>query len=389
MPRPWGDHLLSPWVSFLNFDRYVDVMAKSGTPSAPVDTPLRASADEGPGHFAFLVLPRFNMATLSTMIEVLRVANSAAGRALYEWELLAFDPVPVVASNGLPLHAATPPERLPRGAVIVLMGSWGAENYRGRDALAWLRRQARAGTRICAVEIGSYVAARAGVVGARRVTTHWSYGPGFREAFPDAAFAEQLFTSDGPLMTCGGGLAGVDLMLDVVAGRQGADFAASVAEAMLWPGPRAGNDPQRRPLSRRPDTLPLIVRDAVAIIEANVAAPLPIPQLAARLGVSQRQLERRFRHAVGCSVVQFGMLLRLQHARALLISTDLGVREIATACGFNTLSHFIVSFRRFLGRRPSDYRQAWPEGEPAPAWPGTLQEVLSHRNLAGQQRPGQ
>jgi transcriptional regulator GlxA family with amidase domain len=362
-------------------------MAKNGTNPSLADALPRISAEEGPRLFAFLVLPRFNMMTLSTMIEVLRMANTAAGRPLYEWDLLAFDPSPVVASNGLPLHATAPPERLPRGAEIVLMGSWGAENYRGRDALAWLRRQARAGTRICAVEIGTYVAARAGVVGARRVTTHWSYGPGFREAFPDAAFAEQLFTTDGPLMTCGGGLAGVDLMLDVVAARQGAAFAAEVAEAMLWPGPRAATDPQRRPLSRRPDSLPQLVRDAVAIIEANVAAPVPIPQLAARLGVSQRQLERRFRHAVGCSVVQFGMLLRLQHARALLISTELGVREIATACGFNTLSHFIVSFRRFLGRRPSDYRQAWPEGEAAPAWPGTLQEVLSHRALAGQPRP--
>ena len=75
-------------------------------------------------------------------------------------------------------------------------------------------------------------------------------------------------------------------------------------------------------------------------------------------------------------MVQFGLLLRLQNARVLLISTNLSVREIATASGFNTLSHFAHSFGKFFGRRPSEYREAWPQDEAAPTWPGTLSEFL-------------
>ncbi len=41
--------------------------------------------------------------------------------------------------------------------------------------------------------------------------------------------------------------------------------------------------------------------------------------------------------------------------RVLLIATDLSVREIATASGFNTLSHFAYSFGKCW---PSDYHQA-------------------------------
>jgi AraC family carnitine catabolism transcriptional activator len=64
--------------------------------------------------------------------------------------------------------------------------------------------------------------------------------------------------------------------------------------------------------------------------------------------------------------------VRLQHARVLLISTKLGVREIAAASGFNTLSHFAFAFRKCFGRKPSDYRQGWPKEDSAPSWPGTL-----------------
>ena len=90
----------------------------------------------------------------------------------------------------------------------------------------------------------------------------------------------------------------------------------------------------------------------------------------------RRQLERQCNKSIGCSVVQFALLARLQHARVLLIATKLSVREIATASGFNTLSHFAYAFKKCFGRRPSDYRQAWPENDTAPHWPGTLGRFL-------------
>ena len=91
---------------------------------------------------------------------------------------------------------------------------------------------------------------------------------------------------------------------------------------------------------------------------------------------SRYQLERQFRQGIGCTVVQFGTLCRLQHARVLLISTQLSVRDIAAASGFNTLSHFAHAFGKCFGRRPSDYRQGWPSGDAAPSWPGTLADFL-------------
>jgi AraC family carnitine catabolism transcriptional activator len=289
---------------------------------------------------------------------------------------VSFDGTPLTASNGMDLPAIDPPERNRRGELVFVMASWGSETYRKRETLSWIRRQARTGARICAVELGCYLVARAGLTEGNPMVTHWAWAPGFHEQFHDIPFREELFIDDERIMSCAGGLSGVDLMLKLIADRHGERMAGEIADQMLHHPVRPGSAPQRRTLGRGMDTLAPVVREAITLIERHMADPLSVPDVAEALGVSQRQLERQFRHNIGCTVVQFSLLLRLQHARVLLIATDLGIREIATASGFNTLSHFAYSFGKYFGRRPSDYRQAWPEDEGAPSWPGTLTSFL-------------
>jgi transcriptional regulator GlxA family with amidase domain len=344
----------------------------------------------GPKRVSFLIVPRFNMATLITMIEVMRVANYLSPQPLYAWDILSFDGADIAASNGLTLAALPPDARNRRGELVCVLASWGAEDYANRSLTAWLRRQSREGARICAVELGCYLVARAGLLAGHAATTHWSWAPGFQEQFPDQLLSEQLYTTGDQILTCAGGLAGVDLMLTLVEAAHGPVLAAEITDQMLQGAARPASAPQRRTLGQQKDTLPPVVRDAIMRIEASIAEPLGVPDLAEALGVSQRQLERQFKQAIGCTVVQFGLLLRLQHARVLLIATKLSVREIATASGFNTLSHFAFSFGRCFGRKPSEYRQGWPKGDAAPSWPGTLADFLATmqaRPAAVRQKP--
>ena len=111
-----------------------------------------------------------------------------------------------------------------------------------------------------------------------------------------------------------------------------------------------------------------------------------MPTIAARLDLSQRQLERLFQRHMGCSVVQFSRLLRLQYARVLLTSTRMSIREVSVACGFNSLSYFSQAFTKCFARKPSAYRQAWPESEPAPSWPGTVFSFVEKARLGRQRR---
>ena len=345
---------------------------------------------DGPTRISFLILPRFNLATLITMIEPLRVANYLAPQPLYSWEILSLDGAEVPASNGMTMAAAAATERNRRDEAVFVLASWGAETYRNKETEAWVRRQSRAGAMICAVELGCYVVARAGLLAGRQIALHWSWAPGFAEQFDQIAVTDQLYTPMDRVFSCAGGMAGLDLMIDIIARQHGPAMAGEVADQILHNPLRGPDAPQRLAQQTGTLALPDAVSRAIALIEKNIAEPLSVPQIAAALGASQRQLERQFRQAMGCTVVQFGTLVRLQHARVLLISTQLPVREVATASGFNTLSHFAHAFGACFGRRPSDYRQGWPKDDPTPSWPGTLAaflEAMQNRKKLGRAAP--
>ncbi|WP_120501672.1 GlxA family transcriptional regulator [Roseovarius sp. EL26] len=334
-----------------------------------------------PTRIVCILVPRFNMMSVVSLLEPLRIANYLSPSPLYETTFCATDAGEVWASNGMPIRCEGLPEKLNQDDLVLLIGSWGAEHYSDTRLLSWLRRADRQGIRQCAVEMAPYIFARAGLLTGRRATVHWSYLPGFKEVFPDINGQEQLFTSDGRIMTCAGSSAGLDFMLDQIRQNHGDALVGEISDNILHHPVRDSTHSQRKTLGHGLEGLPQNVSTVVELMDQHLVEPLTVPQLAEQVGISQRQLERQFNTAIGCSVVQFGLLLRLQHARVLLISTDLGVREIATASGFNSLSHFAYSFRKCFGRKPREYRQAWPKHKEAPDWPGTLSNYLETLKL--------
>ena len=327
-------------------------------------------------HCVFVVVPRFNLATLITMIETLRVGNYLRANQPFSWEVTCFQSTSVTASNGMTITTDAHPDTAKPAKHVFVLGSWGTEHREDKRLSSWLRRRARAGEAICAVELGCYLVARAGLLADKTITTHWSWISGFRERFDQTSVIEQLYTVDRQTITCAGGLAGVDLMLHLITEGHGDEFAREISDQILYTSVRPADAPQRRGAGQKGETIPPIVRQAMTLIEENVEEPLTVPEVATSVGLSQRQLERQFKQHVGCTIVQFGLLYRLQAARVLLISTQMSVRDISAATGFNSLSHFSHSFAKFFGRRPSQYRDGWPTDEAAPSWPGTLSDYL-------------
>ena len=242
--------------------------------------------------------------------------------------------------------------------------------------LNWLRRQERNGALLIGVELGVYALARAGMLSGQRVTTHWSWKPGFAETFPNVEVCEQLYTISNKIMSCAGGAAGLDLVMHLIARHHGEQLAAEVSNQIMHYPRRPPESAQRYAAGGMDEDIHPDVRAAMGILEAHIEEPRSVPQLCRELGVSQRQLERLFKRDTGCTIVQFSKLLRMQYGRVLLTSTRMSIREVSAACGFNSLSYFSMCFTNTFGKKPSEYRQAWPENEPAPSWPGTVYSFI-------------
>lgn len=99
-------------------------------------------------------------------------------------------------------------------------------------------------------------------------------------------------------------------------------------------------------------------------IEANLATPLLLAELAAIAGMSQFHFCRVFREATGKSPHQHILAARIQAACRMLwavASSGAGERsilDIALACGFGSSSHFSTQFKRHTGQSPLHWRAA-------------------------------
>jgi LacI family transcriptional regulator len=89
-------------------------------------------------------------------------------------------------------------------------------------------------------------------------------------------------------------------------------------------------------------------------------------EVARRLAVSRRWLERHFKRVVGHSPHEELQRCRLERAKKMLLDTDLDAVRIAAASGFGSASYFNTFFRKLTGMTPLTFRGNQRVGRAAP-----------------------
>ncbi|MGO8020027.1 GlxA family transcriptional regulator, partial [Rhizobium leguminosarum] len=75
----------------------------------------------------------------------------------------------------------------------------------------------REGVRIGGISGGPYLMAAAGLLGGRDFTIHWEHAAALLEAFPALTPRQARLMIDGNRITCGGGIAPLDMMHVLIA----------------------------------------------------------------------------------------------------------------------------------------------------------------------------
>ncbi len=303
--------------------------------------------------FGFFTLPDYSMIAVTNAIEACRMANRVAGREVYSWQLLTMDGVPSTASNGLALSPCMRLGAAPSPDVLFVCGGVHVRAAVKKPMLDMLRRQARHGRLLGALCTGAFALAEAGLLEGYRCAIHWENLPASREEFSKTEFVPDLFVVDRDRITCTGGIAPLDMMLSLIQARLGRSFAEEVAAAFIHERMRMSGE--RQPLAahdRASSSHPLLAQ-AVALIEANLANDLPASEIAERLSVSPRQLQRFFKRHMGTTLAHFAQQLRLKRAQHLLQQTDLRITDIASLCGFSSAAYFSTAYARCFGYAPS------------------------------------
>ena len=95
------------------------------------------------------------------------------------------------------------------------------------------------------------------------------------------------------------------------------------------------------------------VERVTAILQATLASPPPLVELARQVGSSPFYLSRQFRAETGITIPQFLQQHRMARAIEMLRSGAGNVSETAAAVGYRSASHFTTTFQQKFGCLPS------------------------------------
>ena len=103
---------------------------------------------------------------------------------------------------------------------------------------------------------------------------------------------------------------------------------------------------------------------AISLIEAGALAgkssgepASTVTQLADRLGISSRYLNKLFTEGFGTSPKQYALYRQLLFAKQLLHQTQLPITQVALAAGFNSIRRFNEAFKQTLQLTPTQLRK--------------------------------
>jgi transcriptional regulator GlxA family with amidase domain len=317
-----------------------------------------SAGSHAPIRLGLLLIPGFALMGYATLVEAFRAANTLSSRVLYEWLHVSGDGAAVEASNGARILAdAKVGPKLDCQLLFVFAGG-DPRLFHDSAVYGWLRQMARGGCAIAGVSGGPFVLARAGLLSGRRATIHWEHRLLLSEEFPEVALETGLYVIDGPIITCAGGTAGLDLALALITREHGEDLARRVGEWFIRTAPRDAAGPQRLSPAERHGTTNHVVLQALGLMEASLDQPLSRKAIAAACGRSLRQLERLFAEHLGQSMTETALAMRLDSAAHRLRTTDVSATRIALDCGFASAAHFSRRIRQRFGMPPSALRKA-------------------------------
>ena len=277
--------------------------------------------------------------------------------AAYIVTVLAAGGGQVATSSGLGMAVAPLPSAGSPCDTIIVAGGRGVDAAAAdEDLVAWLTARCQVARRVASVCTGAFLLAAAGILDGRRAATHWAHCARLADRYPRLRVdPDPIFVVDGKVWTSAGVTAGIDMTLAMLEEDLGRDLALAVARRLVMFLKRPGGQTQFSA------TLALQqggrFEELHAWIRANLARDLRLPSLARQAGMSERNLLRRYRQAVGATPARTVERLRLEAACRQLGDTGRGVKEVARACGFGSEETMRRSFLRQLEVTPQSWRE--------------------------------
>jgi AraC family transcriptional activator FtrA len=298
------------------------------------------------------------------VVEVFALPRPELDVRWYRFGVCAAERGPIRAAGGFTLTAPRSLKLLDTADTIIIPGWRNPDDAPPVPLIRKLRAAYHRGARLCSICSGVFVLAAAGLVDGRPATTHWRYAKTLSERYPSIDVKiDALYVDDGQIITSAGSAAGLDMMLHLVRLDHGAKIANLVAQRLVIPPHRAGDQAQFVPRPVRDDDAGRLTK-LMDWVRGHPAQDHTVGSLARRAAMSTRTLQRQFQESTRLSPMEWLVRERVAVAKELLEAGRASVTEISERAGFGSEESFRRHFRRVAGISPSLYRRQFSPRRP-------------------------
>ena len=226
----------------------------------------------------------------------------------------------------------------------------------------WLVEQYKKGAEIASLCVGAFLLASSGLLKGKSCATHWQYNYEFMRFFPDVQLVDnKIITDQNGLYSSGGSSSYWNLLLYLVekyTGRETAIMASkyfaldiertSQSAFAIFRGQKDHEDEE--------------IKKAQEYIEQHYADKLTVHNIADKLAIVRRTLERRFKKATSNTVIEYIQRVRMEAAKKQLETGRKTVNEVMYEVGYTDSNAFRKVFKDVSGMSPIDYKGKYNKG---------------------------
>ncbi len=225
--------------------------------------------------------------------------------------------------------------------------------------IPWIVEQHKNGAEVASLCIGAFLLASTGLLNGKKCSTHWNAADQFREMFPEVELVDgKVITEEQGIYSSGGANSYWSLLLHLVekyTDRETAILASkyflvdidknSQSPFTIFKGQKEHNDEA--------------VKDVQDFIEQNIEQKITVDELADKVAVGRRSLERRFKRATHNSVLTYIQRVKIEAAKRSFESSRKNINEVMYDVGYTDTKAFRTTFKKITGLTPIEYRNKY------------------------------
>lgn len=226
-----------------------------------------------------------------------------------------------------------------------------------QEFIPWVLYQYKNGAEVASMCVAAFFLAETGLLDGKQCSTHWMHANNFRKLYPKVEMVDdRIMTEEDGIYTSGGAYAFLNLLLYLIEKNAGREVSVQISKAFNIDIDRDSQSPFIM-FEGQKDHGDDKVKRAQEFIENHYEHMIRVDELADKLALSRRTLERRFKKATSNTVSEYIQRVKVEAAKKDLESTRKNVTEVMYEVGYSDTKSFRNLFRRFTGLTPVDYRK--------------------------------